>query len=120
VPHFLIDASLPRSAAQVFAARAIAATDVRDIGLTAAKDETIASYAKSNQMAIVTRDGDFGDIRNYPPHEYAGILVVDVPDHFTAPQIVAVLAAFFEASAIDDLNQKLIILEPGRVRIRMG
>lgn len=104
----------------MFASRAKDSTDVRDIGLGDAADETIASYAKSNQMAIVTRDGDFGDIRNYPPHEYAGILVVDVPDHFTATQIVAILVAFFDASPSVDVNHKLIVLEPGRVRIRTG
>ena len=104
----------------MFASRSKDSTDVRDIGLGDAADETIASHAKSNQMVIVTRDGDFGDIRNYPPSEYAGILVVDVPDHFTAAQIVAVLGAFLDASPTIDLNKKLVVLEPSRVRIRTG
>ena len=104
----------------MFASRSKDSTDVRDIGLGDAADETIASHAKSNQMVIVTRDGDFGDIRNYPPSDYAGILVVDVPDNFTAAQIVAVLAAFLDASPTIDLNKKLVVLEPSRVRIRTG
>ncbi len=118
MPHFLIDASLPRSTKELFESRSKNSTDVRDIGLGDAADETIASHAKSNQMVIVTRDGDFGDIRNYPPREYAGILVMDVPDYFTAGQIVAVLAAFLDGSPAVDFNHKLIVLEPSRVRIR--
>lgn len=119
MPHFLIDASLPRRTLQIFASRGYDATDVRDIGLGSAADETIASYAKSHEMVIVTRDGDFGDIRNYPPYGYAGILVVDAPDDFTASQIGSLLAAFLDTAALRiDLNQKLLILEPGRVRIR--
>lgn len=104
----------------MFTARGHAATDVRDIGLGDAEDEVIAAHAKLNQMAIATRDGDFGDIRNYPPLEYKGIVVVDVPDNFTAVQIVAILAAFLDGSPAIDLDQKLIILEPGRVRVRAG
>lgn len=104
----------------MFITRGHAATDVRDIGLGDAEDEVIAAHAKSNQMAIATRDGDFGDIRNYPPEEYQGIVVVEVPDNFTAPQILATLAAFLDGPAEFDFNQKLIILEPGRVRIRTG
>jgi predicted nuclease of predicted toxin-antitoxin system len=104
----------------MFTSRSKDSTDVRDIGLGDATDETIASHAKTNLMAIVTRDGDFGDIRNYPPSEYAGIVVIDVPDDYTAAQIVAVLAAFLDASPEIDLNKKLVILEPSRVRIRTG
>ena len=102
--------------AGVFRAKDV--TDVRDIGLGDAPDQIIADYAQSNGMAIVTRDGDFGDIRNYPPQEYSGILVVDVPDHFTAAQVAAILAAFLDASPTLDVNHKLIVLEPSRVRVR--
>ena len=50
----------------MLAARGLATTDVRNVGLDSAEDETIASHAKSNQMVVLTRDRDFGDIRNYP------------------------------------------------------
>jgi predicted nuclease of predicted toxin-antitoxin system len=65
--HFLIDASLPRSAALVLRQLGYEATDVRDVGMRAAPDSTIAEYAKRHRLALVTRDFDFADIRNYPP-----------------------------------------------------
>ena len=49
------------------------AVDVRDIGLGAADDSVIASHARKNGLCLVTRDKDFGDIRNYPPADYSGI-----------------------------------------------
>src|SRR5687768_13515451 len=43
-------------------------------------DDAIAAYAKSEQRALVTRDFDFADIRNYPPAEYPGIVVVQLSE----------------------------------------
>ena len=48
---------------------------MRDIGLRQATDDVIAAHARTNQQALVTRDFDFADIRNYPPAEYAGIFL---------------------------------------------
>jgi predicted nuclease of predicted toxin-antitoxin system len=56
------------------------AVDVRDIGMGGAADADIAVYAQQNGLAIVTRDFDFADIRNYPPSQYAGVLVLALPE----------------------------------------
>jgi predicted nuclease of predicted toxin-antitoxin system len=72
--HFLNDASLPRSAAVLLRRLGHGATDIRDAGMRDAPDGTIAAYAKSNHLALVTRDFDFADIRNYPPSLYQGIV----------------------------------------------
>jgi Domain of unknown function (DUF5615) len=45
---------------------------VRDIGMGGAADSDIAAYAQRYRLALVTRDFDFADIRNYPPTQYAG------------------------------------------------
>lgn len=42
-------------------------TDVRDAGMRSAPDETIAAYAKSNHLVLITRDFDLADIRNTLP-----------------------------------------------------
>jgi hypothetical protein len=74
---FLIDASLPRSTASTIASQGHQAIDVRDIGLGTADDSIIAAYALTQRLCLVTRDYDFADVRNYPPLQYAGIVVVD-------------------------------------------
>ncbi len=78
--HFLIDASLPRSAARMVRHLGHDATDVRDIGMGSATDDLIAAHARSHQLTPVTRDFDFADIRNYPPADYSGIVVLQLPD----------------------------------------
>ena len=92
--HFLVDASLPRSAAALLQKMGHLTADVRDIGLRAATDEVVASHAQRNQQTLVTRDFDFADIRNYPPADYAGIVVLALPDDATASQVVKLLETF--------------------------
>ena len=65
--RFLVDASLPRSATALLRQLGHDAADVRDIGLRQATDDVIAAHARTNHQALVTRDFDFADIRNYPP-----------------------------------------------------
>ena len=73
--RFLVDASLPCSATALLRQLGHDAAGVRDIGLRQATDDVIAAHARTNQQALVTRDFDFADIRNYPPAEYAGIFL---------------------------------------------
>ena len=54
--HFLIDTSLPRSAAVLLSKLGHDATDVRDAGMRDAPDDTIAAYAKRNHLVLITRD----------------------------------------------------------------
>jgi predicted nuclease of predicted toxin-antitoxin system len=117
--RFLIDASLPRSAANTLRALGHEPVDVRDIGLGGATDETIADHARRNRQALVTRDFDFADIRNYPPEEYSGIVVVDLPSDSTAPQILKALETFARTTQwLELLERRLAIVEPSRVRFR--
>jgi predicted nuclease of predicted toxin-antitoxin system len=117
--RFLIDANMPRRATDVIIASGHHAVDVRGIGLGGATDEVIAAYAQSGAHAIVTRDTDFGDIRNYPPASYHGIVVLALPDDATADQVLRLLESFLnQASLIAQLPGRLMIVEPGRVRIR--
>jgi predicted nucleic acid-binding protein len=74
--RFLVDASLPRSGAPRLRQIDHDAVDVRDIGMRSATDGVIAVHARVNRLALITRDVDFADIRNYPPSEYAGIVVL--------------------------------------------
>lgn len=54
--HFLIDASLPRSAGAVLRQLGHEAKDVRDAGMRDASDDIIATYARNNHLVLVTRD----------------------------------------------------------------
>ena len=116
---FLVDADLPRSTADVMRRHGYAAVDVRDIGLRHAEDRVIATHAQRAQQCLVTGDFDFADLRNYPPQDYAGIVVLIIPPTATATYITQLLDSFLVQKAlIAQLPGKLAIVEPGRVRLR--
>ena len=73
--RFLVDANLPRAVLTVFQAHGHDTVFARDAGLSAATDDQIAAQARVRGCALVTRDLDVADVRRYPPHQYAGIVV---------------------------------------------
>lgn len=91
---FLLDANLPRSAANVLRDLGYEIEDVRDVLLGGADDAVVAARAKAGRWIRVTRDFDFADIRNYPPQDYAGIVVLELPDDAIAAQVNQVLKSF--------------------------
>ena len=117
--HFLIDADLPRSLAETIRRRGHDATDVRDIGLRSAKDPVIARYTRAQNLCLITGDYDFADIRNYPPEQYAGLVVLFVPRAATAALINQLVDQFLASEDVMiQLPGQLAIVEPGRVRLR--
>ena len=115
----LIDADLPRSSADIIRRHGYEAIDVRDIGLGEAKDAEIAQHAQQQKLCLVTGDFDFADIRNYPPPQYHGIVVLVIPPTATAVYINSLLESFFaQKTLVEQLPGKLAIVEPGRVRLR--
>lgn len=118
--NFLIDANMPRRTAQLFTANGHDCVDVHDVGLHLADDTTIAARAKAEARAIVTRDKGFGDIRQYSPSEYAGIIIVAVPEHWTAEPILQMVREFLAVLASTDerLSGSVVVVEPGIIRWR--
>lgn len=119
--RFLIDEDLPRSTGNLMRKYGHQAIDVRDIGLRGAKDSQIASYAQREGLCLVTGDFDFSDIRNYPPAQYMGIIVLGIPRDATAKFILNLLEGFLKQDKLaSELHRKLVIIEEGRIRIRKG
>jgi predicted nuclease of predicted toxin-antitoxin system len=119
--QFLIDEDLPRSTGDLLRSYAHEAIDVRDIGLRGAKDSQIASYAQNRDLCLVTGDLGFSDIRNYPPAQYMGFVVLRIPRDAPTLFILNLLESFLKQDKlVSKLSGKLAIVEPGRIRIRKG
>ena len=119
--RFLVDEDLPRSTGDLLRRYKHKAADVRDIGLRGAKDHQIAAHAQSEGLCLVTGDFDFSDIRNYPPGEYAGLVILKLPRTATASFILALLESFLQQeNLVAQMPGKLAIVEAGRVKIRTG
>jgi predicted nuclease of predicted toxin-antitoxin system len=117
--RFLVDANMPRSTLALLARLGHTGEHARDIGLGHAPDAQIAAHARSTGAAIITRDVDFADIRNYPPSEFLGLLVLRMPDDAVAQTIVNLLERFLKQMELAArIPGHLVILEPDRVRFR--
>jgi predicted nuclease of predicted toxin-antitoxin system len=117
--RFLLDANMPLSAAGAVQRLGHEAVDVRDVGLGGAGDAEIAAYAKEHKFALVTRDFDFSDLRNYPPADYAGIIVLELPDDAIAATVVKVLESLLsQPELLSQVPGRLAIVESWRVRFR--
>ena len=117
--RFLVDANMPRSAAGAIQRLGHEAVDVRDVGLGGADDTQIAVYAMEHKLALVTRDFDFSDVRNYPPADYAGIIVLELPDDAVAATVVKVMESFVsQPQLLAHVAGRLAIVESWRVRFR--
>lgn len=117
--RFLIDANLPRSIIELIVRLGHEAEFARDIGLGAAPDSAIAAHAQATRAALLSRDLDFADIRNYPPEQYNGIVVLRLRDDVVAKDIVRLAERFLrEPKFVDQLSGRLAVVEADRVRFR--
>jgi predicted nuclease of predicted toxin-antitoxin system len=115
--RFLINANLPRSTVAFLRTLGHEVEFARDIGLAA--DQDIAARAKMTAAALLTRDLDFADTRQYPAENYAGIVVRRLPDDATARAIGAIVERFVREEAfLGALKGGVAIVEVDRVRFR--
>jgi predicted nuclease of predicted toxin-antitoxin system len=116
---FLLDANMPRSAASLLREFGHEVEDVRDVLPNGTDDATVAAHAQARQLILITRDFDFADIRNYPPDNYAGIIVLELPDDAIASQVNQALQSFVsQPELLARLTGRLAIVESWRVRFR--
>ncbi len=117
--HFLVDASLPRPAAGLIRDSGHEATDVRDIGLGMASDEVVAGYARTRHLCLITRDRDFGNVLNYPPQDYSGIVVIHTPGPASRSVVLAMVQRFLgDREIVDHLPGRLAVVQVDRIRLR--
>ena len=110
---------MPRSTAGLLRELGHEVEEVREILPDGAADIVVATQAKARHAILVTRDFDFADIRNYPPKDYAGIIVLELPEDAVAAQVTGTLKSFVEKpNLMERLQGRLAIVESWRVRFR--
>ena len=118
MPRFLIDKDLPHLLASFLLERGHSSEHVRDLSLRGSPDRQIFEAAQQRQAVLVTGDTDFGNLLRFPFGSHFGIVVVQFPSVMRARELATQIATTL--SALEDVTFKgsLIILEPGRLRIR--
>jgi predicted nuclease of predicted toxin-antitoxin system len=86
-------------------------------GLTSVADAILAEVARQNDRMLFTLDKGLGDLRQYPPGEHPGIVVFRL--RTAGPGAVSrFVEDFVRGQKLEEMAGCLVIVEPGRVRIR--
>jgi len=106
----------------VAAALRVEGHDARTVveeGFRGHSDREIAEVCCQEQRAIITLDVDFADIREYPPENYPGLVVLRVASQARA-HVLLVVSQAFELFEQQPLAGHLWIVSESGVRIRPG
>lgn len=115
---FLIDEDMPRSTAKILRARGFDVLDVRDCGLRGKSDDEIFQYAQREKAVILTGDTGFGNLLHFPIGSHFGIAIAHFSNEISTSELNSQIIKALDDLADADLKGNLIILEPGRIRIR--
>lgn len=118
MPKFVIDEDMPRSTGKVLKENGYEVKDIRDHGLRGADDEVIYQFAQENQSVLITGDTGFGNILHFPVGSHFGIVIAHFPNEMTTDEMNRQLIGKLQEISEDDFKGNLVIIEPGKLRIR--
>lgn len=118
--YFLIDEDMPRSTVNTLHAAGYRAEDVRNVGLKSQPDTAVFAYAQLHQQTLITADMGFANVLQFPLGSHADIVVTRFPNTLSTAQINQQLLNGLLILEGQTLTGILIIIEPGRTRVRRG
>ena len=117
--RFFIDQCVPRSVGETLRGAGYEAEILREHIPPDAPDAKVIAYAQTIDAILVTLNGDFADIINYPPARFGGIIALQVKNHpEILPAIMMRLLTYLSAHARGDFAGKLFLAEAHRIRIK--
>jgi len=116
--RFFLDTNIPYSALKIFEELKLESAHARDVGLSRAGDKEIADYAKKNGSILLTKDLELANTKLFPLGSHEGLIIFRLPTFFKASQFANILRDFLASININDLNRAVVIVKPGKYRIR--
>jgi predicted nuclease of predicted toxin-antitoxin system len=114
--QFKVDENL-HDVAEALLARGHGAATVHDQHLRGSPDARLGEVCRAEGRALVTLDLDFANIRDYPPEDYPGLIVLRLADQ-SRPYVLGVLRGVLDLLEREPLAGSLWIVEEHQVRIR--
>lgn len=115
---FLIDEDVHRSVAKALEELGHYVKDVRDEGLRGQSDDEIFYFAQTHKAVILTADLDFSNTIRFSLGSHHGIVILRFPNELSTAKINIELAKSLKDLTDQDFRGNLIIVSPGRIRIR--
>lgn len=119
MPVFVIDEDVARSTARVLAAQGFVVKDIRDFGLRGASDEAIYRFVLDNRAVLVTADLGFANPLRFPLGHRFGVVILRFPNEVATLEINRQVIEQISKLREEDYISSVIVIEPGRMRIRV-
>jgi predicted nuclease of predicted toxin-antitoxin system len=118
--RFFSDQCVPMEITETLRRHGHLVTILRDALPIRSPDETVIAKAQELNAILLSLNGDFSDIVNYPPASYSGIVAIQLHNHpEIIPLVMERLTAFLDANPAQEFYRgKLLLVEVHRVRIR--
>ena len=118
--RFLADQCVPTAVIETLRDAGYEVWYLRDYLPIESPDFVVISKAQELGMILISLNGDFANISNYPPNNYQGIVALQIRNHpEVLPQIVSRLIDYPSANPdIEHYTGKLFLVEVHRIRIR--
>lgn len=117
---FFSDQCVPAEISTILIRNGHRVTLLRDVLPIRSPDSDVIAKAQALRAILISLNGDFADIVDYPPSKYAGIVAIQLKNHPEAiPSLMGRLINFLIENPEQEFYRgKLIIVEAHRIRIR--
>jgi predicted nuclease of predicted toxin-antitoxin system len=114
--QFKIDENMPADAAQTLTAAGFDAATVIEEELGGKSDDVIADFCRAENRALITLDLGFADIREFPPADQPGLIVLRLR-RADRKHILAALQQLIPLFQSNELDRKLWVVDETGVRM---
>jgi predicted nuclease of predicted toxin-antitoxin system len=115
--RFKVDQNLPVEIADALRDAGHDAHTVYEEELAGTPDPQLSVILRSEGRGLVTLDLGFGDIRNYPPRDYQGIVILR-PSSQDKPAVLRLFSAVVPMLEREPIVGRLWIVDDQRIRMR--
>ncbi|MBL9202365.1 MAG: DUF5615 family PIN-like protein [Opitutaceae bacterium] len=116
---FKFDENLPSELGALLRQAGHDAHSVLDENLRGAADRSLAQICREEQRILITLDLDFAHIKNYPPQDSPGIIVLRLVRQ-DRNAVLAIMPRILALLRTEPIAQRLWIVDDRRTRIRGG
>lgn len=114
----VIDEDLHRSLSSILSSLNFKVFDIRDHGLRGKPDDKIFAFAQNKKAVLFSADLGFSNILRFPLGKHFGICILRFPNELSTQSTNQEIYKLLKELLPEDYFGNLIILSPGKRRIR--